>query len=92
MMLPKLRVLTFILMMIFLYIIPVVFAGWLNGDSDLIFTTLIARELYPLDYFVTVFEHQGNTALFIPFRLTYLGCLTFNAALVSLIVDVFKIK
>ncbi len=56
-MLPKLRCLVFLIMAICLYIIPLGFTSWLNGESDLIFTQLTAEELYPLDYFVTPIEH-----------------------------------
>lgn len=90
--LPKMRILVFLLTVIFLYIIPLGFTGWLNGESDLIFTTLTPEELYPLSYFTTVFEHNGNVAVFIPFRLTYIGCLTFAGTLVSLVQEVIKLK
>jgi hypothetical protein len=87
---PKLRLVTFLLMAVFLYLIPVGFAGWLNGESDLIFTSVQEREFWPLNYFTTTFEHAEMLHTFIPFRLTYIGCLTLNGALVSLILEIVK--
>jgi len=80
---------------VFLYIIPLVFITWIwPGEFDtLIFTTVDPGELPVFsDWFTKNIEYKGINHTLLPFRTCYMLCLAFSNNVVSIAIEVLKVK